>query len=99
LIELVINNTSNFTFMTQPIPQKYRTTNWKNYSAALRQRGAMLIWIDKNMAWNGTPTGKRGSFKTYSDQTIQFCLTIKSLYRLGLRQTEGMVESTSGDCC
>jgi hypothetical protein len=39
------------------------------------------------------PTGKRGSSKTYSDLAIQFCLTIKSLYRLGLRQTVGMVES------
>jgi hypothetical protein len=53
----------------------------------------MLIWIDKNMVWNGTPTGKRGSTQTYSDQAIQFCLTIKSLYKLGLRQTQGMVES------
>ena len=46
--------------MTKPAPQKYRTTNWKNYNAALKQRGAMLIWIDKSMAWNGAPTGKRG---------------------------------------
>ena len=78
---------------TKPVPQKYRTTNWKDYNAALKQRGAMLIWIDKNMQWNGTPSGKRGSSKTYSDVAIQFCLTIKSLYGLGLRQTEGMVES------
>ncbi len=53
----------------------------------------MLIWIDKDMDWNGTPTGKRGRSNAYSDLCIQFCLTIKSLYRLGLRQTEGMVES------
>ena len=53
----------------------------------------MLIWIDKNMTWYGTPTGKRGSSNLYSDQAIQFCLTIKCLYKLGLRQTIGMVES------
>jgi hypothetical protein len=79
--------------MTKPAPHQYQTTNWKDYNAALKQRGAMLIWIDKNMVWNGTPTGKRGSTQTYSDQAIQFCLTIKSLYKLGLRQTQGMVES------
>ncbi len=79
--------------MPKSTPQKYQTTNWKAYNSALKQRGAMLIWIDKNIAWSGTPTGKRGNCKTYSDQAIQFCLTIKGLYKLGLRQTVGMVES------
>lgn len=79
--------------MTKPAPQKYRTTNWKEYNAAIKQRGSMLIWIDKDMQWNDSPTGKRGRSNTYSEQAIQFCLTIKSLYRVGLRQTVGMVES------
>ena len=49
----------------------------------------MLIWIDKDMAWNATPIGKRGRSKTDSDSAIQFCLMIKNLYGLGLRQTIG----------
>lgn len=53
----------------------------------------MLVWIDKEMAWNGVPTGKHGRSKTYSDAAIQFCLMIKNLYELGLRQTIGMVKS------
>jgi Transposase DDE domain len=79
--------------MTQSALQKYQTTNWKDYNDALKKRGSMLIWIDKDMAWNGTPSGKRGRSKTYSDLAIQFCLMIKNLYGLGLRQTIGMVES------
>lgn len=79
--------------MTQPSVQKYQTKNWKEYNEALKKRGSMLIWIDKDMAWNGIPTDKRGRSKTYSDSAIQFCLMIKNLYGLGLRQTIGMVES------
>ena len=79
--------------MTSSAPQKYQTTNWKDYNNALKKRGSMLIWIDKEMAWNGVPSGKRGRSKTYSDAAIQFCLMIKNLYGLGLRQTIGMVES------
>jgi hypothetical protein len=79
--------------MTTPITTKYRTTNWSDYNAALKKRGSLLIWIDKDMVWYQKPTGKRGRSNTYSESAIQFCLTIKVLYNLGLRQTIGFVES------
>ena len=53
----------------------------------------MMIWIDKEMIWHGTPTGKQGRSNTYSDMAIQFGLMLKNLYGLGLRQTTGMLES------
>lgn len=37
--------------MTKPEPARYRTTNWKSYNAALRRRGSLLIWLDKEMVW------------------------------------------------
>lgn len=35
----------------QAIPTCYRTTNWSSYTASLRKRGSLLIWLDKEMTW------------------------------------------------
>ncbi len=56
---------------------KYRTTNWKAYNAALKARGELTIWLDRDMQWLARPTGKRGRCQKFSDAAIQFCLTIK----------------------
>ena len=73
--------------------RKYRTTNWKAYNAALRSRGDLTIWLDKDMQWLAPPSGKRGRQQTFSDATIQFCLTVKCLFNLPLRQALGLVQS------
>ena len=72
---------------------KYRTTNWKTYNAALKARGAVTLWLERDMQWLAAPSGKRGRQQTFSDAAIQFCLSIKGLFRLALRQTLGRVES------
>ena len=77
----------------KPAPQKYRTTNWKAYNEALKSRGSLLIWLDPNMRWYGQPNGKRGRDQTFSDQAIQFCLSMKCLFNLPLRQAMGMTQS------
>ena len=79
--------------MSKPVPPKYRTTNWSAYNAALKSRGSLLIWLDKDMAWFAAKSGKRGRSHTFSDAAIQFCLSIKCLFGLPLRQSLGMVES------
>ena len=73
--------------------RKYRTTNWKVCNAALKARGDLTIWLDKDMQWLAPPTCKRGRGHTFSDAAIQFCLTIKCLFGLPLRQTLGLVQS------
>jgi hypothetical protein len=35
--------------MSKPVPGTYRTTNWRAYSEALKQRGSLLIWFDPEM--------------------------------------------------
>jgi hypothetical protein len=45
--------------MNAPAKPKYRTTNWKEYNAALKARGSLLIWLDKDMCWHGRASGKR----------------------------------------
>ncbi len=73
----------------RPEPAKYKTTNWRRYNQALKSRGALMIWLDRDLQWPGMASGKRGRMPTFSDAAIQFCLTIKGL----LRQAMGMVES------
>jgi hypothetical protein len=77
----------------KPAPQKYRTTNWKTYDEALKARGSLLIWLEPVMKWHGRPSGKRGRSQTFSNEAIQFCLSIKCLFNLPLRQAMGMTQS------
>ena len=81
--------------MSQPLQStpRYRITNWKQYNAALKARGSLTVWLDKNMSWIAAASGKRGRSPQFSDAAIQFCLTIKNLFGLALRQTTGFVQS------
>jgi len=79
--------------MTKPAPTRYRTTNWASYNEALKRRGSLLIWLDKDMAWLGPKTGCNGRPPVFSSAAIQFCLMVKVLFGLPLRQTTGMVGS------
>ncbi|OHX19370.1 IS5 family transposase [Chromobacterium sphagni] len=79
--------------MTKPAPKRYRTANWKAYNQALIQRGSLSIWLDTSMSWRATRQGKRGRTQAYSDAAIPFCLTIKNLFGLPLRQTIGFIQS------
>ena len=79
--------------MSRPTPPTYRTRNWPAYNEALKRRGSLTIWFDPEMTWDAAPTGKRGRQQTYSDTTIQTCLTMKVLFGMALRQTTGFVES------
>ncbi len=81
--------------MSEPLRSKsrYRTTNWKSYNAALKARGSLTVWLHKDMQWLAAAGGKRGRSPKFSDAAIQFCLTIKNLFALALRQAMGFVES------
>ena len=79
--------------MTKPLPARYRTTNWSSYNAALKKRGSLLIWLDKEMTWHAPHEDRPGQPTVFSDAAIQFCLTIKVLFKLPLRQMTGMVAS------
>lgn len=79
--------------MSKPSPARYRRTNWSNYNDALRKRGSLLIRLDKDMTWLAPHEGRPGRPPVLSNAAIQFCLSIKVLYKLPLRQTTGMVAS------
>jgi hypothetical protein len=79
--------------MTKPVPPSYRTTNWRTYNAALKQRGSLLIWFDPEMEWLAAPSGRRGRPAIFSDAAIQTCLMLTARFGLPLRQATGLVAS------
>ena len=74
---------------------KYRVGNWAAYDAALRARGGLTVWFDEAAiaAWNAPPSGRPGGQRWYSDLAIVTALTLRTVYDLALRQTEGFVGS------
>ena len=72
---------------------RYKTSNWAEYNAALRQRGSLSIWFDPSMKWEAAPNGRHGCQQKFSDCAIQTRLMLKVLFRLPLRQTTGLVAS------
>jgi IS5 family transposase len=78
------------------IKARYRLRNWGEYNRALVQRGSLTLWITEDVVqtWHPTePQGKRGHPRTYTDLAIVTMATLQEIYHLGLRQTEGLMES------
>jgi len=75
--------------------QRHRVTNSATYDAALRQRGSLTIWFTDAAiaAWKAEPRTTRGGQLRYSTLAITVALTLRSVFRLALRQTEGLVGS------
>jgi IS5 family transposase len=74
----------------------YRLRNWKQYNAALVQRGSLTLWMSDEMLtlWiNQEKSGKRGRSNTYSDIAISCMATLKEVYHLSLRATKGLLLS------
>src|SRR4051794_29171734 len=78
------------------IPRQRRTvTNWPAYDASLRQRGSLTVWFTDEAiaAWRAEPRTTRGGQPWYSELAILTALTLRAVFRLALRQTEGLIGS------
>src|SRR3954465_2811781 len=75
--------------------QRRRVTNWAEYDAALRQRGSLTVWFTEEAvaAWEAEPRTTPGGQPHYSGLAITTALTRKAVFRLALRQTEGLIGS------
>lgn len=73
----------------------YRVKNWNEYEKALVQRGSITFWLTDNFEKNWRYTGEkqRGSQFDYSDKAIEIMLTVKEVFHLTNRQTEGFIRS------
>ena len=74
---------------------KYRVGNWPAYERGLRARGDVTVWFAEEAlsTWTPPPTRCRGGQQRYSDPAILTALTLRMLFHLPLRQTEGFVAS------
>ena len=74
---------------------QYRVIHWAEYNESLRQRGDLTIWVSEEAqsVWSAPRRTSRGGQRRYSDLAIEACLTLRTAYRLGLRQTQGLMGS------
>src|SRR4029077_9153829 len=81
------------------IPRLARqVTNWPAYDASLRQRGSLTVWFTDEAveAWAAEPRATRGGQPWYSALAILTALTLRAVFRLAFRQTEGLIGSIIG---
>ena len=79
-------------------PAYDRVGNWPAYDRALVQRGDITVWLapDAIATWEAVGVGKRGGQLQYSDLAIETALTLRLIFHLPLRQTEGFLTSIFG---
>ncbi len=75
--------------------QKHKVTNWRAYDASLRQRGRLTVWFTDEAieGWRAPPRTTPGGQPWYSPLAILTALTLRAVFRLALRQTEGLIGS------
>lgn len=71
---------------------RYKVTNWREYNESLVRRGDVTLWFEESVidSWehdNATP--KVGRPFIYSAVAVETLLTLRELFRLPYRQTEG----------
>ena len=78
---------------SKPQPKSYAIKNWREYNESLVRRGDVTFWFSADVvdAWeHENDEKKNGRPFTYSDVAIETLLTIRELFRLPYRQTEGL---------
>ncbi len=72
--------------------------NWREYDASLRQRGSLTVWFTDAAieGWRAEPRMTPGGQPWYSPLAILTALTLRAVFRLALRQTEGLIGSVIG---
>ena len=81
--------------VTRQYKKKYRIRNWREYARGLRSRGDVTIWLSEDAiaAWVPPKNGLRGGQRRYSNLAVRTALTLRVVFSLPLRQTEGFLDS------
>ena len=74
--------------------QRYQVRNWKDYNRSLINRGNITFWFSEEMCkkWHYVGKRKRGGVMKYSDMAIICGLTLRNLFKISLRGTQGLIE-------
>ncbi len=75
--------------------QRHRVTHWRDYDAALRNRGSLTVWFSEEAlaGWRAQPRKTPGGQAHYSSLAIETALTLRAVFKLALRQSEGLIGS------
>jgi Transposase DDE domain len=78
--------------------QRRKVVNWRDYDASLRRRGSLTVWFTEEAiaGWRAEPRTTAGGQAWYSPLAILTALTLRAVFRLALRQTEGLIGSVIG---
>ena len=82
--------------MTNKAKRQYRIRNWRDYNSALVRRGSLTLGVEQGVVgrWRDTAAPlRRGRRRLYSDLAITCALTLREVYHLPLRATEGLARS------
>ena len=87
--------------MKSSVHPKYKTTsrvgNWAEYDRALVRRGDVTLWLtpDAIATWAAVGVGRRSGQLQSSDLAIETALTLRLIFHVPLRQTEGVLTALS----
>lgn len=76
--------------------ERYQIRNWSDYNKALVNRGSVTFWLNEKAirSWhNADSSGNKGRPQQYSDVAITCALTLKAIFHLPLRTTQGFIIS------
>ena len=75
--------------------KKYKVTNWPSYERSLVRRGDFTLWLSESaiQSWYGDSNGLVGRPQIYSELAIETALSLRLIFKLPLRQTEGFLRS------
>jgi len=78
--------------------KRYLVRNWRAYDNALQRRGDLTLWFTTAgiAAWRARGPTRPGGQRIYSSTAIETALTVRLVYGLALRQTEGFLRSVCG---
>lgn len=73
----------------------YKVTNWSEYNRSLKTRGSLCLWVSDDICskWYHAGPSQQGAQVKYSEICIEACCTVRKVYRLPYRQTEGLLRS------
>ncbi len=80
------------------IPKQKKVMNWRGCDASLRQRGSLTVWLTDEAieGWRAELRATQSRQPWYSSLAILMALTVRAVFRLALRQTEGLIGSVIG---
>ncbi len=72
---------------------RYRVSNWAEYQVGLQKRGDLTVRLSDSAldTWRAPASRKPGDQRMYADIAIEAALTIRMVFHLSPRQTEGFL--------